>query len=889
MKKIFLLAAFSIGTYLAAQDLQIQQADEVFEATLYPAAIDLYAALLKTELTSEEASHVRFRLGQAFFAQNDYAAVLATLEQEPLLPEADYLLGLTYRQLGHLPAAIAAFERYIQNPFPLHQEAHLELGIAYFLQAPFTKLARQHLEAVKLSPQKPSLYPLAQIYLARLELREGQTEMAEKRLRTLQTRISPGDLFYGQTSYWLGRILYHNQKYAEAAQTFAATLPKRLSPSAEEQTDILHYLVDCYLKLSEAQPGLYYDQAEELLRKESPTEQTNLALAQLYLFKAKQSSDAATLNKALELLNPPSRFTDSSNRAQALLLLSQAFESPAQKEEVLKELTQDAYRNTSHYGEGWYRLGLLALEKGHAQEASKKGLETSRYFTEAAFCFEKAARALETPQPVLAALAIKFRAEALWHLKSDASCNEALRLLNDLVVSKPTLLNSLKDPTEIAYLRGLIALHLGHEGLAEEVLQQSFATYPKGAFADKILFLLATHQALHQRMNEAEALFLKIPRENEKSPLAADALFFAAKCAENGGSGSVNSQIFRKRVYENYPQSRFAAEAYFAMYPYREYVQGDRTAVKHLQAFQDQFAQSPYHMISYYLVGMDFKRDRRTAEGKWIRKKDMNQSIEALQTCETTFDELYAAGKIPPEELGYFVKIRYRAILERALANLAIADDSQGAKRQIFLEYAEEVFHGIAADLQDENHPLASLLVKGETYPALLEENSFWLAQTYIKRDQDSQAKQLLNDMLAKYSAAKITRGYYLSRVRSELGQLALRQRDPKTALENFIFAEDAAKGKILSTDQRIDLWIQQSLCYLELNDSDKAMLLLSKAINSDEVSSLRVKAMYLRADIYAKQGRHELARKQLEATSKKGGEWALKAKQRWEQDYGHL
>jgi hypothetical protein len=37
---------------------------------------------------------------------------------------------------------------------------------------------------------------------------------------------------------------------------------------------------------------------------------------------------------------------------------------------------------------------------------------------------------------------------------------------------------------------------------------------------------------------------------------------------------------------------------------------------------------------------------------------------------------------------------------------------------------------------------------------------------------------------------------------------------------------------------------------------------------------------MYLRAEIYALQGRHDLAKKQWEATAKKGGEWALKAKE---------
>ncbi len=56
-------------------------------------------------------------------------------------------------------------------------------------------------------------------------------------------------------------------------------------------------------------------------------------------------------------------------------------------------------------------------------------------------------------------------------------------------------------------------------------------------------------------------------------------------------------------------------------------------------------------------------------------------------------------------------------------------------------------------------------------------------------------------------------------------------------------------------------------------------MLLLSKAINRNVVSSQRLRAMYLRAELYEIQGREELAKKQLEAVALKGGEWALHAK----------
>ena len=101
-------------------------------------------------------------------------------------------------------------------------------------------------------------------------------------------------------------------------------------------------------------------------------------------------------------------------------------------------------------------------------------------------------------------------------------------------------------------------------------------------------------------------------------------------------------------------------------------------------------------------------------------------------------------------------------------------------------------------------------------------------------------------------------------------------------------YAEEAAKGRVLSTDELLDLWVQQSLCYRDLKKMDQSMLILSRVINYDAISSLRLKAMYLRAEIYELQGRQELARKQLDAIASKGGDWAKKAKIKLEEDYDY-
>ena len=297
----------------------------------------------------------------------------------------------------------------------------------------------------------------------------------------------------------------------------------------------------------------------------------------------------------------------------------------------------------------------------------------------------------------------------------------------------------------------------------------------------------------------------------------------------------------------------------------------------------------PFLIEAHYLIGLDYKRDRKTPEGKWLRKKSLTDAIDAFQEVETLFDHLYENHHIPAERLDYYVTVRYRATLERAMANLAIADESQGAKRQIYIEYAQEVFTRLVNEFDSPQHLYTKLLFATESYPAIYEESSWWLAQTFIKAQNDAAAESVLAGMIEHYRLANVTRGYFLSRALYEQGKIAMRRKDYPLALQHLKQAEDAAKGnRVLSTDQRLDLWIQQSMCYSGLNQFDNAILILSKVINDDAISSLRLKAMYLRAETYKQQGRPELARKQLESMAKKGGIWAKKAQEKLEIEYGY-
>lgn len=430
------------------------------------------------------------------------------------------------------------------------------------------------------------------------------------------------------------------------------------------------------------------------------------------------------------------------------------------------------------------------------------------------------------------------------------------------------------------YLVNILSLDpsLDKKSLVEENLKKALNCPNQAVYGDLILDLLGTHYYQSGRYQEAVSIFLKIAKEYPQSDFAPDALFKTLICMENIEESDRSIKEIKKTIYTNYKESNHAAICFFSYYSYQEYLEGDRTAIKHLQNFVEKFPNSPLLIKAYYLMGLDYKRDRKTIDGKWIRKKNLILAIEQFQQVESCFNHFLESSQFG-ENFDEYLEIRYLSLLERALSNYKIAEESQGSKRETYLNYAEVLFKKIQGELNQIDHSL----LKSISHPSLsrfVEESSYWIGVICVKNKRVEDAKLLFLNMLDEYRLGSITRGYFLCRVYSELAHLLIENSDDiEGALSYFLKAEDAAKGRVLNVEQKLDLWIQQSLCYEKLQKFDQAILILSKVINNEAISGLRLKAMYLRAEMYLHQGRDELYRKQLESLSKKGGEWALKAK----------
>lgn len=902
---------------IPGSDGRLRTADELFEAGLYEQAIAKYISLLADNIPLQESIQARFHLAQVYYLLGKYEQTINVLNENlnirstsgvdlDSMKNALYLKALAYKQMGQYALAIEAWQQYLNGtagaPPLFDEEAQFEIGMTNYLWGKYGE-AQRYFESLSAKNSKSRLHLLVQLYLSRIKMSQGHYREAANLLASLSWPLPASDPLHDEFVYLQGEVHYQLHDYAKALDFFKRAIPLKNPERHLWYSDTLYYIGWCHLKLGDALVGpsdqvLHYAQAEEAFKKMltiKAEERGFLALGQCYLSRGKKLHQAEDYTRAEEILSNQGSFVSPEAKAHALLLLGEAAPTYAARDKFYRQLTEGGNSDSSIYGNGWYMRGLNDYENAQQLVLDGHKEEGQSGFDSAAVSFRKAFEQLQYDQPQQAATALKYEALLKGYADRSEGNLQAFLLLSTLMNDHPRLWQALEDPDEIPYLHGFFAVRLAEQEKDPqytEIAKRSLeaAAQPTGSkFGDLALNLLAALQYRQGNYKDAEGTYLRLATDFANSRLAGEAWYWAGCCADKLNKDPTLGQQRRRQAFERYPQSPYGAEAYFTYYKYADYLQGTREAIKHLQNFWRRYPESPFLIEAQYLVGLDYKRDRKSAEGKWLRKKSLTEAIDAFQEVETQFDNLADKKLIPADKLEYYVVVRYRSILERALANLAIAEESQGAKRQIYLEYAEDVFNNLVTAFSEGSHPHIKLLLAKEAFPPIFEESSFGQAQTYLKMQKDLQAEKALSQMIDRYNSANVTRGYLLSRVWYEKGKLALQQSEYTGAQEFFKHAEEAGKGApVLSTDQRLDLWIQQSLCCRGMNQFDNAILILSKVVNDDAISSLRLKAMYMRAETYEQQGRPELARKQLESMAKKGGIWAQKAQEKLEKDYGY-
>lgn len=898
------------------------QAERYLEGGLYAEATPLYREILTAieegcytlgDEHGEIQERARLRLAECLFQRGLESEVIALLRPvaEGEAPKSDagrralYLLGLAEMREEQYATAVHRFTSYIAlapRESGYWEDAEWERALCFY-HLGHLPAAESCLQTLVREGKRPKLVQLAQVYRARIQLETGQFAALDSTLELLSASTPADDLLVYEIAYLKGESAFRRGDYLVAAHRFEEALPKRNQEKANWYAGALYNLGWSYLKLGDdpkretpSQAALLYkaEQAFKRLISLNRDERAYLGLARVYLAQVHRLRDRDARKRIEALLSKPELFSTLDGRAEALLVRTEALRDFSVREALYQELTDPIYQETPSYPEGWYARGLNHFEQGEQLRRHGESVAAVVHYQSAAQELLRAFELLRSKEASKAGAALKFAAQAYYNQNTPEGHRLAFGVLETLLTDYRNLFERMEGRDEILYLRGLMASVLlsetGEEHYieaAEWSLSQVVAEYPSSRFAPSALHVLGTmhfHQGHHA---VAEQIFVQLGRDYPDSRYAGDAWFWAAESADWQQKEGEVVRDYRRRVYEQYGESYFAAEAYFNSYSFSEYLQGDREAIDHLRQMADKYPRSPYLIVAHYLTGLEMKQDRRSPQETWVHAKDLSAAADLFARAEEMFTECYANGRITTANLEYFTTIYYRARLEGAMTTLTLASDLPSPERDELFKEAEVRLKGVVAEFSDPNHPLASLLSRGQAYPRVLEEAHFGLARLNLAVKDDVAAEATLHRMVDRYREGQVGRGYYLSRVWYELGRIAMRRGEYPNALNCLNRAEDSAKQGVLSREQQLDLWVQMSLCYRAQGMLDEAMLTLSRVINDDSTSGLRIQAMYLRAEIYELQGRHELAVKQLEATSRKGGAWAAKATEKMRRDYG--
>lgn len=826
---------FICTTALFAGGNHFEIALRAAENCSYELAIEHYSTLLQqlTDQKSDLLEEIEYRTAFCKYELGHFQEVVESFT--PRDSAGKILLALSFTQLKEYERAISLLQA-LKEEGHLSAEGEWQLAYTYYRAGCFVD-ARLLFQKICEKEKGSRLELLANLYLAKVYLQLEQTNQALTILRNLRSTAT----LAGEVSFLLGETLYRLKRWLEAAENFEEAL---LDRTREWSGVAKQKLVDCYLSLvDEGEAQIYLERALEVVESLPKEELTTILTARCYLYKGRYLHDEEAEAKAVYLLKQP--FSSFEAVVQSMLLQAQVAKEYAERDRILCNLTELTQHDRKMNALSWYYRGV------HDQEWGKES--AFHHFTRAAHLYT----------PIDAVLAGECVKRAVYCAPSES---ESIALLKKVFKSSPEIIEAALHPDEFYYL-------LARSLKEQTILIEQLKKYPKGEFADRALYLLAIN---HFKDRHFAKVYLEELSRHPSSTLIPEALYWRARCEEEG---SPEQKELLKTIFVKYPSSKIAAEAYYSYYSQKEYLQALPEAISHLSSMQELFPDSPYTIYAQLLTGLNYKRGGK----KRFTQENYFKAIEAFYAAETCFNRVFQT--IAPEQLTLYTMARYRAIIERALANLTIATESKGAKRYIYLEYAVEMFQTLSAELKDPNHPFGSLVTQGESFSPILEETSYHLAICYIHLCDNNRALNTLEEMLVRYRRAKITKGYYLSHVFYQQGLIAIQSQQYYAALQFFEQSEQSAKG-FVTTEERLELWLQRSSCYQKLGELNSAMLELSKVINEDAISSKRLEAMFLRAQIYELQGRFELAQKQLSALSQKGGLWALKAKEKLEREY---
>jgi tetratricopeptide (TPR) repeat protein len=298
-----------------------------------------------------------------------------------------------------------------------------------------------------------------------------------------------------------------------------------------------------------------------------------------------------------------------------------------------------------------------------------------------------------------------------------------------------------------------------------------------------------------------------------------------------------NDASFFTEVVTHFPASDFAQESYMRIFKDEEYAAGSYEAIHHLLIMPKELQVPPFSTLRAFYLGMSYEK--------------ANDQIELARS----FFEIAISESRSSEKLK---KLFLEALVRKA--NLSLLQGEVLASYEALTELSS--FFSKASTCEKKK------------WITLWQKSLFLLAAVYEKKADVFQAQKTRQELYTLSTQYDAVQGNLIAET---LLNLAIHVSSEKS----FRLLDIAENCKDIDREMLLNIWLTRSHILVENGQIDLAMQYLSRVINDHLASSLRIRAMFLRADIYEMTGRVDLAKKQLDFIIEKGGEWASLAQTR--------
>lgn len=894
--KIFSLLFWTLFSSINGEDKSLlndaKRGEKLFYEANFEEAIPYYQATLQQIDDKALQTGIFLRLADCHLklnAPNDALKYLKQIEKSEIKTFSRqhkdnnlniYYISLMSRAFLETDDPFSAMQLYNQSHINTSSMS-LEKGLHWMRCQDLSQAEKAFSEVIKSSDpllcsdsHNDICYVFARYQLAKIAYAKNEWSKAQCLLEELND--IPSKPFASAITYLSGCLFLSMGQPENSLSYFKTLLPSSFNCHCSWLEDVLSHYILCHLQWALAlyEKGNYeslnslFEEAEPYLKyllSVQRDENTVLLWGQFYLIKTKCCAHDVNKEELKEALTF-SQENLKKESFQTLQLFQAAMSEWDQCREICEKMS-DSSLSPHLQAKVHFTLGLKTLEEGWKTQDEVK-------IRSAIILFQNV---LSSEDSTFTTISLKYLTFAWASLPGKEDAKEGWMTLEQL-----------KRQNSYFPEADLVMAHLAMRIGKKENLEYAKRELLSRSNAHNLL--LASRVSLQgENYEEADVLLSQIIDNPLYNSSHSEAFFWKAYSA--GKRGKLDDRKkYLQCTFEGNANAIFAPMAYFLYYPYSEYMQGSKKAIKHLIHMPELYKEHPLCITAYYLTGLYYLKDHISPEGAIIRSKNILEAIEAFQNAETSFETLENAHALSLSELPYFIQTYLYAKYERAVCNFEVAQHSEGGKKAIYLDYAESLFKELIEEFIHHSERVKIYSSSLTTsHPLILAKAFTQLAELYIATQRVEDAESLLKESIVRYHDAHITQSHQLMHTWRSLAHIALIKEDHQTALEYFYQAENSLVYHTEhNASEQLDLKIEQSQCYKHLKNYDQAMKHLSAVINEDVLSPLRVKAMFLRAEIYELEGREELAIKQLEATSRKGGEWAKKAKEKLKENYGY-